>query len=337
MRTARLGVCVLAFSAATIAGASAQAEGSSYLVVVGGIGGEPKYRDAFHQWGLALVKAAVEKHGVPKANVSYFAESPDRDLQWITGRSAKENVEQALIRLAGRVGAGDRVFIVLIGHGSFQAGESRFNLPGPDVSAEDFARVLGGFREAQVAFIHTGSASGEFTKTLSRERRAVVTATKSGQERNESVFGKYFVQAYASNAADVDKDGRVSLLEAFNYARLEVERDYKDGNRLLTEHAVLDDNGDKTGTSQPDPTKGDGAFAQLMFLGSGTPVTAAPANASPALRSLYDQKRRIEQQLVALRAKKATMEASAYDQELEKLLVELVLKDEEIRKLEGRR
>jgi hypothetical protein len=328
-------VCA-AFLGATIASVSAQ--GATYLVVIGGIGGEAKYRDAFHEWGLALVKAAVEKHGVPRPNVSFFAEQPERDEAWIAAKSTKENVEKALVTLAGKVSAGDRVFIVLIGHGSFQSGESRFNLPGPgDPSAEDFARLISGFRGAQVAFVHTGSASGEFTKALSGENRAVVTATKSGQERNESVFGRYFVQAYAGDAADVDKDGRISLLEAYNYARLEVEREYKDSNRILTEHAVLDDNGDKTGTSAPEPAKGDGSIAQLMFLGSGAPITAAPANASPALRALYEQKRKIEQQLVELRAKKATMDPAAYDVQLESLLVELAKTDEEIRKMEGRK
>jgi hypothetical protein len=281
-----------------------------------------------------LVKAAVERHGLARANVTWLAESPERDPQWISGKATKEAVENALVQLGGKAGPADQVFIVLIGHGSFQNNESRFNVSGPDPSAQDFARLLGGFR-ARVAFINTASASGEFAKLLSGENRTVVTATKSGQERNEAVFGKHFADAFAKDAADVDKDGRISLLEAFDYARLEVEREYKADNRLLTEHAVLEDHGDSTASAVPDPDKGDGARARAMFLGVGTPVSGAPASASPALRALYDQKRVLEQQLLELRAKKASMAEAAYEAELERLLVLIAEKDAEIRRTGG--
>ncbi len=236
--------------------------------------------------------------------------------------------------MAAKAAADDLVWIVLIGHGSFQNNESRFNVSGPDPSAQDFARLLGAFR-ARVAFINTASASGEFAKLLSGENRTVVTATKSGQERNEAVFGKHFTDAFAKDAADVDKDGRISLLEAFNYARLEVQREYKDDNRLLTEHAVLEDNGDRTGSAEPDPDRGDGALARAMFLGVGSPVSGAPANASAAVRALYEQKRVLEQRLLELRAKKASMAEAAYEAELERLLVAIAEKDAEIRRAGG--
>jgi hypothetical protein len=171
---------------------------------------------------------------------------------------------------------------------------------------------------------------------LSGENRAVVTATKSGQERNESVFGKHFVDAYAGDAADTDKDGRVSLLEAFTYARLQVEREYSEQNKLLTEHAVLDDDGDKQGSEEPQPGQGDGAIARAMFLGAGAPVGAAPAAASPAVRELYEQRRRIESQIEELRGKKTSMAEAEYERQLEDLLVALAKKNEEIRKAEGR-
>ena len=339
---ALVGGCVLAFGigvghghARALARVQGERqEGQSYLLVIGGIGGEPKYTEAFHSWGSALVKAAVERHGMARENVTWLAESPERDPRWISGKATKQAVEEALVALGGKAGASDQVFIVLIGHGSFQGTESRFNVSGPDPSAQDFARLLGGFR-ARVAFINTASASGEFAKLLSGENRTIVTATKSGQERNEAVFGKHFVDAYAKDAADVDKDGRISLLEAFNYARVEVEREYKADNRLLTEHAVLEDNGDRAASSEPDPEEGDGALARAMFLGAGTPVTGAPADASPAVRALYEQKRAIEQQILELRARKTAMDSTAYQAELERLLVLLAEKDQEIRRAGG--
>lgn len=306
----------------------------SYLLVVSGLGGEERYRAAFHEWGVGLVKAAVEKYGVPRGNVVFLAEQPERTASWATGKATKDEIEKAVVSLAGKAGSGDQVFVVLIGHGSFQSGESRFNLPGPDPSAEDFATMLSAFRGPQVAFINTTSASGEFTKILSGPNRTIVTATKSGQERNESVFGKHFVEAYTGDGADTDKDGRVSLLEAFTYARLQVEREYREGNKLLTEHAVLDDDGDSTGTAEPDPVKGEGSLARAMFLGA--PASAAPAGATPAIRALYEERRRIEQDVEQLRARKETMAEAEYERQLEDLLVALARKNEEIRKAEGR-
>lgn len=311
-------------------------EGATYLLVVSGIGGEERYRAAFIEWGSALVKAAVEQHGMPRENVIFLTEQPERAPEWASGKATKDELEKAVASLAGRASAGDQVMIVLLGHGSFQAGESRFNLSGPNVSADDFAVLLSSFRGPRVAVVNAASASGEFIKALAAENRVIVTATKSGQERNATVFGKYFTEAFASDGADTDKDGRVSLLEAFTFARLQVEREYKEGNRLLTEHAVLDDTGAGSGSSDPDVEQGEGVLAGTMFLGAGT-VTAAPADASPALRSLYDEKRNVERQLAELRARRSSMEAAAYDERFEQLMIELARVDREIRTMEGRR
>src|SRR5690606_37660771 len=160
--------------------------------------------------------------------------------------------------LVGRAGPRDHVFVLLIGHGSAQPGAARVNLPGPDPTAEDYARMLAPFTTQRIAFIVAASASGGFIGPLSGPNRVVVTATRSAHERNETIFGRYFVQAYADDVADVDKDGRVSVLEAFEYATRKTARFYESQNRLRTEHALLDDNGDGKGSQEPDPRAGDG-------------------------------------------------------------------------------
>ena len=171
-------------------------------------------------------------------------------------------MQKALGEVAQTAGPGDLVFILLIGHGGSQAGESRFNLPGPDMTAADFAPLLAALSRQQVVFVNTASASGDFVKALSAKGRTIVTATKSAMERNQTEFPSYFVQAFSEEGADADKDQRVSVLEAFTYARREVERFYEKGHLLVTEHAVLDDNGDGTGSATPDPATGDGALAR---------------------------------------------------------------------------
>src|SRR5690606_4460431 len=140
--------------------------------------------------------------------------------------------------------------------------------------------------------------------------RVVVTATKSGMEANETIFGRHFTAALTGDAADADKDGRVSLLEAFEYARLEVAREYERGNKLLTEHAVIDAVGDGRGTADLAAASPHAQAARSFFLGAGS---AAGAVASPALRALLAEKDRIEASLDALRARKDAMAAAEYE------------------------
>jgi hypothetical protein len=158
----------------------------------------------------------------------------------------------------------------------------------------------------------------------------LVTSTRSGFETNETVFARFFADAYAGGA-DTDKDNKVSLLEAYTYAAREVERWYKDQNRLVTEHAQLDDDGDGKGTGAPDGKSGDGAIAKSFVLG-GTPVAATT---NPQLKALYDEKRELEGRIEILRGMKAKMDPATYDKELERLLVDLALKNQAIKKLEG--
>ena len=157
-------------------------------------------------------------------------------------------------------------------------------------------------------------------------------------ERNQTEFPSYFVQAFSEDGADADKDQRVSVLEAFTYARREVERFYEKGHLLATEHAVLDDNGDGTGSSVPDPATGDGAMARRVFLGGGeSTADGAAASADPRVAELRRQRRAIEEKIGALKARKDAMESAQYEDELEKLLVELARREAALRQKEGGR
>jgi hypothetical protein len=314
-----LGMCL----AAGLAPAAAAEE--SHLVIVVGLGGEKKLSDAFHQMALSMVSAAEKKLGLDPAHIAYLGEKPaEPELPVYRGRATREAVQKTLGEVARRAGRGDLVFILLIGHGSAQEGESRFNLAGPDMSAADFAPLLDALSGQTVVLVNAASASGDFGKVLQKQGRAVVTATKSSMERNQTVFARYFVDAFTGDGADADKDQRVSLQEAFEYARREVERYYDKERRLLTEHAVLED-------------ASGGALARTVFLGTGgEPAMAADAG-DPALQRLRQERGEIERRLEALRAKKSTLAAAQYDEQLEGLLVELALKDEAIRRRSAER
>jgi hypothetical protein len=308
----------------------------SYLLVVSGLSGEPRYADRFHDWATTMMEAAQDRWGVTQDNIVYLAEKTDRDPQRIAARSTRENVESAAQEIAGRASSGDLVFVLLIGHGATADGEARISLPGPDMSAADFAKLLDRFATQRVVFVNAASASGGFIPELSGENRAIITATRSGRERNETIFGEHFVEAYAADGADVDKDERVSALEAFEYARHEVARVYEADGRLLTEHALLDDDGDGEGSTDPDPRAGsEGQLARTLFL-IGGPTVVAGEPADPGLVALYGEKRALEEAIAALRLRKDEMSTDAYEQELEELLVELALKTRQIRELEGK-
>ena len=310
----------------------------THLLVVSGLGGEPQYTEQFRSLGLGLVDVARKRYGMADSDVVYLAEEGAKDAR-IAGTSTKQNVEATLAKFAQRSRPGDQVVVVLIGHGSGSAEDSKISLPGPDMSARDFARDLAAFKRQQVGFVDLTSASGDMLPILSAPNRVVITATKSSFERNESVFGRHFVAALTGDGADVDKDGRVSLLEAYRYAVTETKRYYDDAGRLQTEHSQLDDDGDKQGTAEPEMRvasgNADGALARRLFLGGGTYASAAGAN-DPRLEALYKERFAIEARLDELKRRKATLSADAYDDALETLLVQLSLKAKEIRALEGR-
>lgn len=299
----------------------------SYLVIITGLGGEDSYRERFHEWSLLMRQAAIERFGIDEKRIFYLSEKPEQAPELIQGESTKENILKLFAELRGLVQSGDQLFILLIGHGSYRSEESRFMMPGPDLTAVDFEILLQPFTEQQIVFVNASSASGNFVSALSAPNRIIVTATKTGFERNETQFGKHFVEAYAADGADTDKNNRVSVLEAFNYARLQVDQFYQTENRLKTEHALLDDNGDGEGELEPGPTSdgSDGALAGGAFLlgGASETLSADQLESNPELAGLVVKQRELEGRVETLRQQKDSMPEAIYLEELEKLLVEL--------------
>jgi hypothetical protein len=313
--------------------AAAPLGAQTHVIIVTGASGEPKYAESFHAAGSALVDALVTKHGLAPDDVTYLAEDPARDTGRIDAKSSKAEVARAIAGVSSRARAGDRVLLVLIGHGSHAGSDSRFNLPGPDLTAAELGVMLDPLRAMQVAVVNAASASGDFLPALSAKNRVVITATKSSYERNETLFPRYFVAAFTTPGADIDKDERVSLLEAFVYAKREVARAYETDTRLPTEHAMLDDDGDRRGSPEPDPRAGDGSLARRFIVGGARPASSVAASA-PGGGALAARKTELEAQVDSLRRRKESMAADAYQRELERLLVELARVSQAIR--EGR-
>ncbi|MGE0444207.1 MAG: C13 family peptidase [Vicinamibacterales bacterium] len=303
----------------------------AFLLVIVGLAGEPEHGDAFNKWGSALAEQAP-KLGVESANVIYLgeAESPVKPA----ARATRVEIEKAIGTFAAAASPEDVVYIVLIGHGSFDGRDAKINLPGPDLSAGDFNTLLRKLPTKQTVLVNTASASGPFVETLSGPGRTIITATRSGSQNYATIFGGYFVDALTTEAADADKNRRISMLEAFLYARGQVAAAYEREGLLATEHALLDDNGDKEGSQEPAATAADGKLAASLSLGS---TADAELPADPKLRALYVERRDMERRVESLRLLKDSMDPAKYTAELEKLVTALALKTREIRAAEGQR
>ena len=343
MTVARLVVVVASWLWVTggLASVSTQAQ-ETHLLVVTGLGGDATYTAQFHEWASTLVEAATVRYELPPENVTYLGEEPDLDPAMIADRSTRENIELAVKAIAERVEPRDHVVVVLFGHGSF-TDVARINLPRRDLTAEEFSTLMEVFTDQHVTFVNTASASGPFIEKLSGAGRTVMTATKTGRERNASVFGEFFVEAFADGeeAADQNRDRRVSMLEAFVYARANVVQRYEAEGLLATEHAMLDDNGDGEGSDDPNPLTGDGAdglVARTMFLMTGKGLRADMAFPDdPELQALYKERAGLEARVDELRRIRGGAEPEQYQQELERLMIDLALKSREIRTMEATR
>jgi len=326
-------VCVVALGS-FVPLASVSAQGRTHAVIVTGLGGAEEYRQSFHAEATQIYDALISRHGLPREDVVYLGENVEADPERISLRSTRANVLQVLGEIAQRAGPMDRLFVVLIGHGTTGRDEPQLNLPGPDLVPSDLQLGLVAFPTQTLALVHTGTASGGFIAPLSGPNRVLIAATRSDRQLNATEFGQFFAAAVAGEGSDLDKDGRLSLLEAFDYTRLEVERLYEEQNELLTETAVLDDNGDGTASHDANLAGPDGPLAATFHLG-GVSGTAAQVPDDPELARLYEERAEIQGRIDEVRALRDQLDEDAYLDALEPLLIELALKNREIRALES--
>ncbi|MDH3514580.1 MAG: hypothetical protein OEM83_06900, partial [Gammaproteobacteria bacterium] len=237
------------------------------------------------------------------------------------GPSRREEIASVVNTVAERSVPGDLVMVLLIGHGTARGNRILFNLPGPDISAGELSTLLDALDGRRVVLVNAASASGPFLQAVSRPGRVVITATASGAENQHPRFGGHFVTAFAAPAADADKDGRVSLLEAFAYTSREVARGYESEKRLRTEHALLDDDGDGVGTRTPGGDDADGRLAARVFLRR----TDVQSPVSPQALALLVEARALVDRIELWKRRKGQMGEPVYEAQLESMLVELAL------------
>lgn len=298
-----------------------------HLLIISGLGGTEDYRQQFLRASTSLVEAAIGA-GIDTGNILLLTPESTIDTPVDHRPADKATIRQALLEISARAAVEDRIFVMMVGHGNPRGDSAVFNLPGPDISAAELAAALTVLGDRASVIVNTASASGPFLKALSQDNRIVITATSSGREYHAALFGELFIAALGTTAADRDKDERISMLEAFDYARREVRRKFESEKRLLTEHALLDDNGDGEGSLEPGEFQADGALAHRTFLQQPPSLaTGAPGK----LVEMLQRKRRIEQSISDLKRQRDSLVPVDYYAELEMLLVELALLSRDIK------
>ncbi|MEO7632910.1 MAG: hypothetical protein ABIU20_05905 [Blastocatellia bacterium] len=290
------------------------ADPNKVAIIITGISGEEVYAKQFGEWTAKLDGALTSQLGFAEDKVFVLTEKPTGNQR----KAAAEAVRQLFVELKNSLKADNQLFVFFIGHGSFVDKVAKFNLVGPDLSAGDYAQLFNALPTRNVIIVNTASGSGEFVKPLTAQGRIVITATRSGQELNAPHFAEYFIAALGNTEADADKNGRVSVLEAFEYAAKLTDSRYKKKGILVSEHALIEDNGDGTGHEKAEA--GDGTLAKLTYFDS---LPQQQAGGDVALAKLYSEKMRLEGEVEKLKTRKATFKEEDYENELEKLLIDL--------------
>lgn len=302
------------------------AAASRHVLLVVGAAGSETHAGSFAAWRDQLLDVLTTAQGVPPDRITVLSEGASSRDGVAFGAPTREGVRGALGRLARDAGPLDVVLVVLLGHGTFDGVDAKFNLVGPDLEAAEWAALVAPIK-ATVVFVNTASASAPFLARLAGPRRVVVTSTSSPAQRYDTVFAGFFVQAFADGEADLDKDSRVSVGEAYVYASTRAVKWYELRGQLATERAALDDNGD--GVAEPFTSgTGDGALASRVFLDAA--ADPAPSR-DPALSQLLARREALEAELQELQRKREFMPPGDYERELERVLVSLARLSREIR------
>ncbi|HTV79524.1 MAG TPA: hypothetical protein VMF03_14815 [Steroidobacteraceae bacterium] len=294
------------------------ARADSYFVNVAGLGGEADYEQRFE--ALAADLDRIARQTGPGAHVTTLSGA----------QATRGHLQQVLRDIADQAHPDDVLVITLVGHGSFDGTQYKFNLPGPDLSAEQLASWCERIPASRQLIVNTTSASGGSVKALQRHDRVVVAATKTGTEKNATVFARYWVEALQDPGADTDKNQVITALEAFSYAARKTAAFYETEKRLATEHAVFEEGGRsepvRTASADGDAGRMLASFA-LVRLG-GTATTSS----DPAKLALLKQKEQLEQKIDLLKYQRAAMSPEDYRSQLTQALVALAKVQQELDK-----
>ena len=332
MQSGRRAVTIVAIGLLGLFAAAVSAvAGDRYALIVAGASGGPEYAEQYARWSADLAAVLTGRMKIPADRITVLSDTPDR-----TKAATAGNVQQQIAAIRRTMTRDDLLLIVLIGHGTYDGIDAKFNLVGADLASTQWAELVAGL-PGQVVIVNTSSASYPFLEKLAGERRIVIAATDSVAQRFDTVFPEYFVKAFQGDAADIDKNSRISIWEAFSSASNDVRRYYQRRGQLSTERALIDDNGDGVGheasgraTSGRDVVgkEEDGSVASHVYLDDPLPG-AAPTD--EVLVKLLQARAAIEGEFEDLKIRRSFLPPAEYQKEFERLMIELARVNKEIK------
>jgi hypothetical protein len=312
-------------AAALLLCAPTLARAERYALIVSGAAGGPEYAQQYAGWTRTMVSTLVETMKIDAAKIVVLADAAGGEQS-----ASAANVRRALSALRTQMRPDDLLLVLLVGHGTFDGVDAKFNLVGPDLASAEWASLLSRL-PGKLVFVNCTGSSFPFVERISGPRRIVITATDSPAQRYDAVFPEYFVRAFRDEAADIDKNGRVSIWEAFAAASAGVRRYYQQQGQLPTERAVLDDDGDGIGRDAASQGS-DGAVATRTYLDI-TPPGSAPTD--EVLVELLQRQASLKAEVEELQVKKAFLAADEYAREFERLMIALARVGRDIRARSG--
>jgi hypothetical protein len=317
---------LVAAAAFIVLAASAASAGNRYAVIVTGASGGQAYAQKYQRWRASFAATLRDQFGYSPERVIVLSEEGASGEE----KATRESVQRVFGELRKLMTKDDQVLVLLIGHGTTADGpagdDAKFNLVGPDLTATEWADVLRPL-PGRLVFVNTTSASFPFLRKLAGRGRVVLTATDSTAQQYETVFPEYFVKAFEDPAADLDKNGRVSMWEAFGYASAAVRQWFEQKGQLPTERPLLDDTGAGIGREAQNPGT-DGAVARVTYL-EPEPALDLPSDA--ALAALMTRRAELETALEELKARRESTPPDQYAAELERILTELARVSQQLR------
>jgi hypothetical protein len=296
--------------------AALPAPAATFYLTIAGLGGEPDYAQRFKMWADDIDSSLKKAGG--DANVTTL------------NAPQLEQIRTRFAEIARQAKPNDSLVVILIGHGTYDGHDYKFNIPGPDLTGTELAALLDRVPAQRQLVANMTSCSGGSIEQLRRPNRIVIAATKTGSEKNATNFARYFAEALREPAADTDKNESVSALEAFRFAQAKTTEFFDTQKRLATEHSVIEDTGKGTGERNVTADNGQGKLAAsftVVRLGAN-----AAAARDPNKRPLLDKKEQLEQAIEKLKFEKAAMPGPEYKRQLTELLLELAKTQEALDK-----
>jgi hypothetical protein len=308
-----MAVGVHALLALTVILAATASAAERYAIIVAGASGAPEYAEQYAAWAREMSAILTDRMKIAGERLAVLGETGDP-----ASAATAANVRRQLASVRRSMTRDDLLFIILIGHGTYDGVDAKFNLVGTDLESAQWAELLAGL-PGHVVLVNTSSASFPFIERMAGARRVVITATDSAAQRFDTVFPGFFIKAFQGDGADIDKNDRISIWEAFSAATGEVRRHYQRRGQLATERALLDDNGDGVGREASGKGE-DGSLASRTYLDA--PLPGAPPT-DEALVKLLQQRAAIEAELEELKIRRSFLTQAQYQREFERLMIEL--------------